>query len=218
MLHYPKIPSTEGCPGGACIAFEKYDGTNLHWAWDRDFGWHAFGTRRDQFNLSPEGIRQFNEAHPGLEGCADLFQATLAGGLEIVFREKEAYAECTEVKVFTEFFGPRSFAGMHKPDEPKQLVLFDVLAEPFGLLGPELFVLHYNHLPSARVVYRGKFTGQFTEDVRRGKFGVAEGVVVKGGGNRGPTGDDLWMAKIKTDAYLARLKKAFADRWQDFWE
>jgi hypothetical protein len=28
------------------VAFEKYDGTNLHRDWDRDFGWHSFGTRR----------------------------------------------------------------------------------------------------------------------------------------------------------------------------
>jgi hypothetical protein len=25
--------------------FEKLDGTNLHWYWNRAFGWHAFGTR-----------------------------------------------------------------------------------------------------------------------------------------------------------------------------
>src|SRR5580704_5591419 len=47
MLHYPKIPGSRNCPSGPCIAFEKYDGTNLHWDWDRDFSFHAFGTRRD---------------------------------------------------------------------------------------------------------------------------------------------------------------------------
>jgi hypothetical protein len=31
MLHYPKIPSAAGCPGGKCVAFDKLDGTNLHW-------------------------------------------------------------------------------------------------------------------------------------------------------------------------------------------
>jgi hypothetical protein len=214
VLHYPKIPDARNCPAGRCIAFEKYDGTNLHWNWDRDFGWHAFGTRRDQFNLSPDGIAQFNAAHPGLEGCADLFLATLAAGMELVFRGQSAYAEFGEFEAFTELFGPSSFAGMHKEGEPKRLVLFDVRAEPFGLIGPEQFVADFGHLPSARVVFRGKFTGQLTEDVRSGKFGVAEGVVVKGGAG----GADLWMAKIKTSAYLARLKSAFAERWQDFWE
>ena len=59
MLHYPKIPGSGNSPGSRCIAFEKYDGTNLHWDWDRDFGWHAFGTRRDVFNLTRDGVNQF---------------------------------------------------------------------------------------------------------------------------------------------------------------
>jgi hypothetical protein len=41
-----------------------------------------------------------------------------------------------------------------------------------------------------------------------------EGVVCKGGMG----GDDLWMVKIKTHAYMERLKNAFADRWEDYWE
>src|SRR5581483_5339197 len=110
--------------------------------------------------------------------------------------------------------GPNSFAGMHRSDDPKQLILFDVWAAPFGMLGPRRFATDFADLPIARVVYEGKFTGQFAEDVRRGKYGVVEGVVVKGGEG----GDDLWMAKIKTYAYMERLKQAFADRWEDYWE
>jgi hypothetical protein len=34
MLYYPKIPGSRNWPGGRCVAFEKYDGTNLHWDWD----------------------------------------------------------------------------------------------------------------------------------------------------------------------------------------
>ena len=67
MLHYPKIPDIRNCLGGRCVAFEKYDGTNLHWDWDRDFGWHAFGTRRDQFNLLPAGVEAFGEIRRLLE-------------------------------------------------------------------------------------------------------------------------------------------------------
>jgi hypothetical protein len=103
---------------------------------------------------------------------------------------------------------------MHRADDPKDLVLFDVLAEPFGLLGPRRFVADFGHLHTARVVYEGKFTGGFAEDVRTGKYGVAEGVVCKGGAG----GEGLWMAKIKTYAYMAKLKQAFADRWKDYWE
>jgi hypothetical protein len=213
MLHYPKIQGSKAAPLGRCLAFEKYDGTNLHWDWDRDFGWHAFGTRRDTFNLTPDGIARFAAAHPLLAEAVTAFRSGLGDGFERVFRDHPGYGDIQGLKVFTEFLGPNSFAGMHKADDPKRLVPFDVWAEPNGMVGPEDFVRDFAHLPVARVVYRGKLTGQFAEDVRRGKYGVAEGVVCKGG-----AAGAVWMAKIKTYAYLERLKEAFAERWEDYWE
>lgn len=214
VLHYPKIPDSRNAPEGRCVAFEKYDGTNLHWDWDRDFGWHSFGTRRDEFNLTEAGTEQFALRHAHLRQCVEVFRATLADGLERVFREQPSYMGFQIIKAFTEFFGPNSFAGLHKDDDPKELRLFDVSAEPFGMIGPQQFVADFAHLPIARVVYEGKLTGTFTQDVRHGKFGVAEGVVCKGGSG----GSDVWMVKIKTDSYLERLQQAFADRWEEYWE
>jgi hypothetical protein len=214
MLHYPKMRGSRDAPGGRCVAFEKYDGTNLHWDWDRDFGWHAFGTRRDTFNLTAEGVATFARTHAHLRACVDVLRAALADGLERVLLENPGYQSFQAVKAFTEFFGPNSFAGLHKEDDPKELRLFDVCAEPFGFVGPEPFVADFGHLPIARVVYQGRLTGRFTEDVRAGRYGVAEGVVCKGGVG----GPDVWMAKVKTTAYMARLKQAFADGWEDYWE
>jgi hypothetical protein len=194
LLHYPKIPGSRDAPDDRCIAFEKYDGTNLHWDWDRDFGWHSFGTRRDEFNLTEAGIALFAQRHAHLRECVDVFRSTLADGVEQVFRDHPGYREYQALKVFTEFLGPNSFAGLHKANDPKELRLFDVLAEPFGILGPKQFRSDFGHLPIARVVYEGRLTGKFAEDVRVGKYGVAEGVVCKGGSG----GDDLWMVKIKT--------------------
>ncbi len=206
MLHYPKIPGSRNAPDGRCVAFEKYDGTNLHWEWDRDFGWHSFGPRRAEL--------KFNQCHAHLRQSHVVFLATLADGIERVFRENAAYREYQSLKVFTEFLGPNSFAGLHKEDDPKELRLFDVLAEPSGMIGPTRFIADFGHLPIARVVYEGKLTGKFTEDVRLGKYGVNEGVVCKGGLG----GDDLWMVKVKTYAYMERLKQAFADNWEQYWE
>ncbi|WP_309744792.1 MULTISPECIES: hypothetical protein [unclassified Chamaesiphon] len=31
----------------------------------------------------------------------------------------------------------------------------------------------------------------------------------------GTGGADIWMVKIRTNAYLAELKQAFAERWED---
>ena len=82
------------------------------------------------------------------------------------------------------------------------------------MLGPQRFVADFGHLPTARVVYQGKLTGKFAENVRTGKYDVSEGVVCKGGSG----GEDLWMAKIKTYAYLKKLKRSFGERWEDYWE
>jgi hypothetical protein len=153
MLHYPKIPGSRNAPEGKCVAFEKYDGTNLHWDWDRDFGWHAFGTRRDAFNLSPDGIERFAELHRQLHEAPVVFLATLAEGLEKLFTDHPAYREVREAKVFTEFLGPHSFAGLHREDDPKELILFDVSTDTNGMIDPFTFVEDFGHLPIARVVY-----------------------------------------------------------------
>ena len=210
VLYYPKIPGPAGARLGRCVAFEKLDGTNVHFDFERDFGWHAFGTRRDSFDLTPDGETLFAARHAHLAGVPAVFRATLADGLAAVLRDSPGYAEFASFRAFAEFLGPNSFAGLHRDADPKRLALFDVLAEPSGLVGPHRFVADFGHLPSAKAVHEGKFTGQFVLDVRAGKYGAGEGVVVKGGSG----GADLWMAKVKTDAYLARLRAAFAERWR----
>ena len=210
-LVYPKMPGSGAAPLARCVAFDKYDGTNLHWVWERELGWYGFGTRRDRFDLDDAGIAEFNAAHPGLEQAAPIFLDSLADSLTGVLETHEFY-DSPEIIAFTEYLGPNSFAGKHKTDDPKQLVLFDIQIAA-GFLAPELFVEHFAGLPIARVVYRGKLTGKFTTDVREGRFDVAEGVVCKGG----ETGD-TWMVKIKTNAYMQQLKESFASDWENYWE
>jgi hypothetical protein len=209
MLHYPKMPGSGDAPLERCIAFEKCDGTNLHFDWDRDFGWHAFGTRRDTFNFDPAGVTAFAARHAHLHEAAAVFQATLADPLDERLRALDGQA----FVAFAEFLGPNSFAGLHRADDPKELRLFDVRHDGGEFLDPWAFVAAFAGLPTARVVYEGKLTGKFADDVRQGRYGVMEGVVCKGG-----TGPDVWRVKIKTHAYLARLKAAFAERWEEFWE
>jgi len=213
MLYYPKIPGPAEAPLARCTAFEKYDGTNLHWTWDRDHGWHAFGTRREEYNWTSEGRAAFTEQHDHLREALTIFQETLADGLGRIFRNHQRYSVWQELRAYTEFLGPNSFAGRHKAGELKELRLFDVAATPFGFIGPEQFTADFSALPSAKVVYIGRFTGKLTADVREGKYPVTEGVVCKGGA--GPT---RWAVKVKTDAYMAKLKQAFADQWEQYWE
>jgi hypothetical protein len=122
-------------------------------------------------------------AHEGVAQPAGPLKECLEG----IFQDQPDYQDFSGLKVFAEFFGPGLFAGMHRPGEPKRLVPFDVEAEGFGLVGPRQFVDDFGHLPIARVVYEGRLTGQFAEDVRAGKklgkvlghrFGVGNDVLL----------------------------------------
>jgi RNA ligase len=211
QLAYPKMPDSKNCPHQKCVAFEKYDGTNLHWVWEVELGWYAFGTRRDRFDLDDRGIAEFNSAHPGLDEAPEIFRRDFASQLDAIFRANQSY-RCDEITAFSEFFGESSFAGMHKKDDRKQLILFDVQTDR-GIVVPEQFIRDFEELNIARVVYRGQLTGKFIDAVREGKYGVAEGVVCKGG-----SADNLWMVKVKTYAYMQRLQQAFRDDWKNYWE
>jgi len=210
-LAYPKILGSQYAPMKRCIAFEKYDGSNLHWVWEKELGWYAFGTRRSRFDLDDVGIKEFNASHPGLEEAPTIFLESWAENLSRLFCQRDYY-DSAEITVFTEYLGENSFAGMHKNNDTKKLVLFDVeLAS--GFMPPDQFVKDFEVFDIARVVYKGKLTGMFVEEVRRGKYNVTEGVVCKGG-----SGKDLWMVKIKTQTYMDKLKQSFKNNWEDYWE
>ncbi|QEL17167.1 RNA ligase family protein [Limnoglobus roseus] len=208
MFRYPKMPGPAGGKLEKCLAFEKYDGTNLHWEWHRDHGWHDFGTRSASYPMTPAGFADFRAKHTALGEATGIFQEQFAERLTPILQSQgEAFV------AFTEFLGANSFAGLHKADDPKRLVLIDVFAVGTGFYDPWAFRELFGSLPVARVVYEGRFMGKFTEDVRAGKYAVAEGVVCKGG-----KGADVWMAKIKTNAFMQRLKAAFASDWEQYWE
>ena len=122
------------------------------------------------------------------------------------------YYGTKEVIIFTEFHGPHSFAGTHNPKEEKKLTLFDVQIDG-RLLPPEQFIKLFEPFGIPKVVFQGKFSGQLFMDVRNGKHPVQEGIVVKGVVN-----GQVYMAKIKTNAYLEQLKTKFKDNWKEYWE
>lgn len=198
-LIYPKIPENSDKFHGKCIAFEKYDGTNLHWKWSWLSGWHAFGTRRTQFPLNKLGMEEFAKEHTELADAPYIFNDTLRDRLSMFFCQHGAF-NLHNVTLFTEFYGPNSFAGGHVEEE-HELVIIDVMQDN-KLMDPEGFVALLQEFPIAQVVYEGKYSGRFAEDVRKGKYEVNEGVVVKG-----MVDGEVFMTKIKTKDYLKRLEK-----------
>jgi len=203
MKQYPSFdgPKRSRHIGDDCIAFEKYDGSNLRFEWNSKRGWYKYGTRKLLFDTS----------HPIFGEAIALFNATLANDIENVLKSN---LKAKQAIVFAEFFGSNSFAGQHYPRDEKQLVLIDAGVDKKGLLDPDAFVENFDHLDHvARVIYEGQMTEEFIQSVRDGAFGVGEGVVCKGG-----TRHKRWMCKIKTDTYRNRLKEIFKDGWEQYWE
>lgn len=198
MEQYPSIEGSGKAPlGEPCIAFYKYDGSNLRWEWNPKKGWFKFGTRTQLFDKNTE---LFNEAIPIFMKMGD----------EIVRRVKSVERQPQRITAFTEFFGPSSFTGAHVAGEPKELRLFDVYLFKRGLMKPRQFVKVFGDLPySAEVVYDGNLNKQFIEDVRDGRYPVWEGVVAKG---------DDFMVKIKTKAYFAKLSEVYGRNIGPYWE
>lgn len=199
-LIYPKIPENSDKFHGKCIAFEKYDGTNLHWKWDPEEGWLGFGTRRTHFYLTREGIKDFTKEHTELADAPHIFNEGLRDKLTMFFCIGSAL-RLHNITVFTEFYGVNSFAGNHDANDEHKLILIDVMING-KLIPPELFTQSYSQFGIAQVVYTGKYSGQFAEDVRKGKYSVNEGVVVKG-----VVDNEVFMTKIKTNDYLRRLRQ-----------
>jgi hypothetical protein len=199
-LVYPKIPENSDKFHGKCIAFEKYDGTNLHWKWDPQDGWTHFGTRRTQFPLTKKGMDEFAKEHSELASAPYIFSDVLRDKLTKFFCVNTAYHMQT-ILLFTEFYGSNSFAGGHDLNDEHELVMIDVMLNG-RLMSPELFTNVFYGFRTAEIIYRGKYTGQFAEDVRKGKYNVNEGVVVKG-----IVDGEVFMTKVKTKDYLKRLER-----------
>lgn len=199
MEQYPSIEGSAKAPLGVpCIAFYKYDGSNLRWEWSPKQGWHKFGTRRQLFDATDE---VFGKAIPlFLNGMAD----------EVERRVKDAHRGIQRITVFTEYFGPNSFAGKHDESDEMELRLIDAYLFKKGMMKAKDFVKLFGDLPYApEVVYRGTLNKKFISDVRSSVYPVWEGVIAKG---------DDFMVKIKTDAYFKKLNEVYGTEYRAYWE
>lgn len=197
MKLYRSIPGPSKAPHAPCVAFDKLDGSNIRAEWNRKRGWSKFGTRHLLLDAT----------HPDFGSAVGLFQNTYADSIERVFLDNKEFRSIQQATVYFEFFGPSSFAGYHNPAEPKEVVLFDVEIYKRGFMIPRDFIKFFGHLKIPAVVYEGNMGKQFVQDVREGRYPVTlEGVVCKGTLPGGHPQHSLWMAKIKTKAWLDALK------------
>ena len=202
MIEYPHIMGSSRAPREHCLAFEKFDGSNIRVKYTSKRGFHLFGSR----------TQMFDRGHPFLGAAVDLFYKFYENPL-VDLIEKEWPNE-REVIAFLEFFGPNSFAGWHEPTDPKEVVLFDLMIGHKNrkfLLPQEFVKLVGPRCRIPRVIYEGNLNDQFIADVRAGQYIVNEGVVCKGTEKTGAHRGHVWMAKIKTQAYLDKLFNRYGE-------
>lgn len=214
MKTYWSIDGPSKAPRQFCYGFVKYDGSNIRAEWSKKRGWYKFGTRKCMID----------DSDPIFGRAVPLFKEKYGDDLEKVFKSEKAFNGVQNVVVFAEFFGSKSFAGMHFPDDTAwDIVLFDVNLHKKGMMGPKDFLDHFSHLKVAELAYSGNMGEELIQRVRKEeldcsskyeiKTEVPEGVVCKGG-----RGHELWMCKIKTERYKAELKKRYEVDWERYWE
>jgi hypothetical protein len=195
--------SAAKAPREHCIAFTKYDGSNIRVKYTNKKGFHLFGSR----------TQMFDEHHPFLAEAIPIFRTFYENPLMDLI--DEYFHNEREIIAFLEFFGPNSFAGWHEKDDPKTLMLFDIMVghKNRKFLLPQEFVKLCNKfmIGIPLVIYEGNLTDQFIQDVRAGKYDVNEGVVCKGTEKTGAHRGGVWMAKIKTQAYLDKLFNKYGE-------
>ncbi len=198
MKTYLSIPGPSKAPRQECVAFYKYDGSNIRAEWQRKTGWCKFGTRK----------RLLDTSDPDFGTAIPCFMETYADDLAKVFTNNKAFRGVQRATVYMEYFGETTFSGYYDPVEPRELMLIDVCIYKKGYVLPSDFVKHFGHLKSAEVVYRGNLNESLIYNVRNGQYNVKEGVVCKGvimGKKKSPQ-HGLWMTKIKTKWWMETLK------------
>jgi hypothetical protein len=186
MKTYPNIIKSDG-RSGLLHTFDKIDGSNLRWEFSKKRGWYKFGTR----------TRLFDESDLIFGEAISIFNNTMARSLEKIFDAQR----WEKVVVFAEFWGDKSFAGVHEPNDPKFLTIIDVSLHQKGMLDPKEFVKLFGD-------FGPKYFGQiawnkpFIDEVRSGKFDVSfEGAVGKAVRNK-----QIVMFKTKTQAWIDKVK------------
>lgn len=174
--------------------FDKLDGSNIRAEWSPKGGFNKFGSRTQL--LVPEQASLW----PSIEAFKEKY------GEELSSRFSKAKYE--RAVVFFEWVGPNSFAGSH-PDPVDQMspVVIDVAVYKKGILPPDQFIKIMDGLETPRLIFTGKMNEETFQMVRQSTLpGITfEGVIGKGKFSQKEGGPI--MGKIKTNAWLDKLKE-----------
>jgi hypothetical protein len=190
LKSYPSIPRSTGQKFQEFYGhvFDKLDGSNLRFEWNKKRGWCKYGTR----------TRLFDQTDLVFGSAMPLFLRTLAEDLEKVFSKNR----WQEVVVFTEFYGPKSFAGNHDLDDEKQLTIIDVSVHRNGIIPPTDFLKYFGHLNVPRYLGYTHWTRNYVERVRNEEI---PGITFEGVVGKCHTRNRLVMAKAKTQRWIDQV-------------
>lgn len=195
MKSYPKIEFyNKGILGLDCYAFDKLDGSNMRFEWNRKRGWYKFGTRN---NMIDRSSLEFGKG-------IDIFINKYNEDLSRIFRDK--YSKVESFVVFGEYLGENSFAGQHVNSDIKDVVVFDVNQYKRGFIPPKEFIDNFGHIHTPSIIYNGKYDVDLIKSIKENRYNLSEGVIIKG------FEKEIWMTKIKTNEWLNKVRSIFGEK------
>jgi hypothetical protein len=202
MKEYPTIEYwNHGIMNSPVIAFNKMDGSNIRCEWSKKRGFYKFGTRHNMIDKNSD-----------FWPAVILFLEKYDEPLNRLFRDHKDYRNIQSITTYSEYYGENSFAGMHKSDDIMQTILFDVWLHQKGWVEPRKFKDDFMKFGIPSVVYEGNLNHSFIQMVKNNEFdNLKEGVVAKGIQETKRVDKRVWMVKIKTNAWLDRLKNKFGE-------
>lgn len=204
MKQYPSI-ARDIRHGTPIYAFDKLDGSNIRAEWWKKNGFYKFGRRH--------GL--LDDSSPALTKAEPLFREKYEEDLSRIFVSQRY----EQVVAFFEFHGPKSFAGLHEPDDTHTVTVFDLDIYKKGLMEPKPFLdLLEGKVDIAACLYRGNANSELVQAVQEGTLeGMTfEGIVCKGPKDR-KTGLPLAF-KVKSLAWIEKLKTRCAGNEKLFQE
>jgi len=197
MKSYPSIDATPKTDI-SIYAFDKIDGSNIRAEWNKKNGFWKFGTRSRLLDASE---KPFGEAISLLKGKYE-------DDLSRIFVEEK----WKKVIAFFEFYGPNSCFGTHA-DEPHDVTLIDVNPYNKGILPPREYIDLFGSLDGPAVLYQGIVNQDFIDSV---KNSALDGMTFEGVVCKGVKSNQTVMFKVKSQAWLSKLRSYCKDNEQMF--
>lgn len=196
MKQYQQIDYFGEHWGLPIYAFDKLDGSNLRFMWNKKRGFYKYGSRNVLIDENSEplgvGIRIFKEKYEE--------------SLSKIFTSKK-YKDIDSFVCFGEFVGKKSAFGKHDfENDDFDVILFDIDRYKKGFITPKEFIDDFGHVGIPKLVYNGNLNKDFVNRVKNNEFELSEGVICKGKIQTKKGIEQLYYCKIKTDDWFNRLR------------